>query len=33
MYFDDKTKRIVCAVLALVIAVPVAIGVVSLFLI
>lgn len=33
MYFNDKTKRIVCAVLAVVITVPVAIGVISLFLI
>ncbi len=33
MYFNDKTKRVVCAVLAVVIMVPVAIGVVSLFLI
>ncbi len=33
MHFSDKTKRIICAVLAAAIMVPVAIGIVSMFLI
>lgn len=32
MRFNDKTKRIVCAVLAAALVVPIAIGVVSMFL-
>lgn len=32
MYFSDKTKRIVCGVVAVAIVVPVAIGIISMFL-
>lgn len=32
MYFDDKTKRIICGVVAVALIVPIAIGIVSMFL-
>lgn len=33
MYFNDKTKRIICGVVAVALIVPIAIGIVSMFLI
>ena len=32
MYFNDKTKRIICGVVAVALIVPIAIGIVSMFL-
>ncbi len=33
MYFNDKTKRIICGVVAVALIVPIAIGIVSMFLV
>ena len=33
MYFNDKTKRIICGVVTVALIVPIAIGIVSMFLI
>lgn len=33
MYFNDKTKKIICGVVAVALIVPIAIGIVSMFLI